>query len=101
MFPEATDVKYFQSSSLQSWVSLKALFPMRRAPNLWRQSDFMKWARKAVSVVRDLRTNFIEPGDLVWQAQAAEGLEKNGLSAVTLIASLKKTPVIGQLKIVG
>jgi hypothetical protein len=79
----------------------KGAVPHAKNIYLWRQSEFVKWARKAVSVVRELRTNFIEPGDLVWQAQAAEALEKNDLSAVRLIANLKKTPVVGQLKVVG
>ena len=38
--------------------------------------DFRRWAEEALVVIRDLRRDFQEPGDLAWRAQAARALSE-------------------------
>jgi len=42
----------------------------------WGLGDFRDWAEHALTVVRDLRKTFQEPGDLAWRADAATALAK-------------------------
>lgn len=37
----------------------------------WKLDDFKEWASHVLDVVRELRTTFQQPGDLVWRADAA------------------------------
>jgi RAD3-like DEAD/DEAH box helicase len=56
---------------------------------LWPLDEFREWAKQALSVLRDLRRTFREPGDLVWRSQAAEVFERHGLDAPTLLRKLQ------------
>lgn len=40
----------------------------------WHLNDFKDWASNALDVIRELRTTFQEPGDLMWRAEAASRL---------------------------
>lgn len=42
----------------------------------WDLEDFRRWAEEALVVIRDLRRDFQEPGDLAWRAQAARALSE-------------------------
>jgi Helicase C-terminal domain/Type III restriction enzyme, res subunit len=46
----------------------------------WPLADFRRWAVDAVSTIRRLRTEFLDEGDLVWRAQAANVLQDAGLT---------------------
>lgn len=48
--------------------------------------------------IRELRRNFIEPGDLEWHAQAAEALESIRADAPGLAAWLANRPTCDYLK---
>ena len=68
---------------------------------LWTLSDFRKWAQKALTVVRSLRSTLNPPCDLAWRAEASEALEANGLSAIQIADMLKARPASEHLTIVG
>ena len=55
----------------------------------WALDEFKSWAEHAISVVRELRVTFNEPGDLLWRAAAAEKLEQHTLDAPGLVRRLK------------
>jgi hypothetical protein len=56
--------------------------------SLWRLDDFRDWANMAMAVIRDLRSTFVQAGDLVWRAQAVEALESNGMDMHSLFSML-------------
>ncbi len=66
----------------------------------WKLDDFRDWAEKALVTVRELRRTFVEPGDLVWRAQAADALASSRADAPGLAAWLAKRPARDQLKAV-
>ena len=71
--------------------------PHLRDVAFWPLIDFQKWAETALSVLRELRKTFAEPGDLVWRAAAAERFEEYGLDAPSLVAKLKARPAATSL----
>ena len=56
---------------------------------LWAIQDFREWARQALATVRELRTTFMEPGDLEWRARAIEALQSRRLDASGLFTYLQ------------
>lgn len=40
----------------------------------WELDEFRSWAERALNTIRELRTTFVEPGDLEWRAEAARVL---------------------------
>jgi hypothetical protein len=56
---------------------------------LWPVDEFREWAAGALATVRELRTTFVEPGDPVWRAKAAETFVQAGLDAPGLMEKLK------------
>lgn len=69
--------------------------------SLWPLDEFRAWAQKAVSVVRNLRTTFSEPGNLDWRMKAVEELEKEGLDMAGLVRMLQAKPALSILQTVG
>ena len=67
---------------------------------LWPLDEFREWARNAVSVVREVRRTFVEPGNLVWRASAAETFERKGLDATGLYAILRSRRAADRLSCV-
>lgn len=65
---------------------------------LWSLADFRSWSDTALEVVRELRRDFVEPGDLTWRAQAAEKLEEIRADAPSLSAWLSTRPAKQHLK---
>lgn len=59
---------------------------------LWPLDEFRKWSETALTVLRELRKTFAEPGDLAWRAAAAELFEQRGLDAPSIVARLKAHP---------
>jgi len=66
----------------------------------WSLDDFRDWAEETLVVIRELRRSFVEPGDLVWRAQAAEALASVRADAPGLAAWLSKRPARDHLKAV-
>jgi Rad3-related DNA helicase len=64
----------------------------------WGLADFRSWSDRALEVVRELRRDFVEPGDLAWRAQAAEGLEEIRADAPSLSTWLSGRPAKQHLK---
>lgn len=56
---------------------------------LWPLEDFKDWAQTAMRAMREIRKTFVEPGDLVWRAQATEILQLHGVDVVSLKKTLK------------
>ena len=71
--------------------------PHLRDVALWSLDEFREWAETALTVLRELRKTFAEPGDLVWRAAAAETFEQHGLDAPSLVAKLKARPATNYL----
>ncbi len=46
---------------------------------VWPLQEYREWARTVMAVVRSLRRDFNDRGDLAWRAQAAATLEESGL----------------------
>lgn len=67
----------------------------------WSLDDFRDWAEEALVAIRDLRRSFVEAGDLVWRAQAAEALASVRADAPSLAAWLSKRPARDHLKAVS
>lgn len=57
--------------------------------SLWNSNEFISWAKNAMSIVRELRTTFVE-GDIVWRAIAVEKLESNKIDMKSLFEMLSK-----------
>jgi hypothetical protein len=67
---------------------------------LWSLEEFRNWAHEALSVVRELRRNFSEPGDLAWRARAAETFENAAIDSNSLYLKLRASSAAGQLQVV-
>ena len=50
--------------------------PHLKKVSYWGLSEFREWAELVLQVIRELRREFSEPGDLDWRAKAAEELCK-------------------------
>lgn len=66
--------------------------PHLKTVALWRLPEFRAWAQEAVATVRELRSSFLEPGDLICRARAAEAFERHGLDATGLANRLRQYP---------
>jgi len=64
----------------------------------WGLADFRSWSDKALEAVRELRREFVEPGDLAWRAQAARKLHEIRADAPSLSAWLSGRPARQHLK---
>ena len=56
---------------------------------LWKLDDFKLWAHASMASIRELRKTFVEVGDIVWRAQAAEILKQEGIDVISLTSKLK------------
>lgn len=65
------------------------VLPHLGSVSLWKLSDFKIWASDAMATIRELRMTFVEPGDLVWRAEAATVLMERGVDMISLITYLK------------
>lgn len=67
---------------------------------LWPLDEFQRWADNALATIRQLRTTFVEPGDLMWRADAAKAFVQAGLDAPGLRKKLRSQPAANGLEIV-
>lgn len=65
---------------------------------LWSVDDFRKWAKNALGVIRELRSTFPGPGDLMWRATAAQKYNDNKMSPRLIIEYLKSNIAKNSLK---
>jgi hypothetical protein len=56
---------------------------------VWMLADFRDWVEKALSILRELRGSFSEPGDVEWRSKAIDLLRRNGLTADSIVESLQ------------
>ncbi len=68
--------------------------PHLQEVRLWPLSDFRKWVKKALNVIRELRHTLNEPGDIVWRAEASQRLDAEGLTMTKIVATLNASPAI-------
>lgn len=66
-----------------------AALPHLKDVLVWNLEDFRKWAREAIAVVRELRKEYPNSGDLAWRAAAAEKLTAACVTPESLLAMLK------------
>jgi len=57
--------------------------------SLWKLNDFRIWSTEALRIIRELRKTYIQPGDLVWRAEAAALIQGKCLDIVSLNRHLK------------
>lgn len=72
--PEAADANIISVLVSPAKNAKRGALPSLRNVAFWELSDYRDWADQALVTIRDLRRSFVEPGDLVWRAQAAEAL---------------------------
>jgi hypothetical protein len=60
--------------------------------SLWKLADFKLWAAKSLSIIRELRKSFMEPGDLAWRAEASKVLQSEGIDFIALTEYLRNQP---------
>ena len=65
----------------------------------WRLEDFKLWANAALSVIRELRTNFVEAGDLVWRSEACTKLSSAKLDGESIEKMLLENKASDKLNI--
>ena len=70
----------------------KGAMPHLGRVSFWGLADFQSWSDKVLETVRELRRDFIEPGDLAWRAHAAQKLEEIRAVAPSLSAWLSARP---------
>lgn len=56
----------------------------------WDYNDFVAWADTALGTIRELRRDFVEAGDLVWQARAATVLRERGLDFASITSTVRQ-----------
>lgn len=76
----------------------KGAIPHLEHFSLWSLDDYRSWARNALSVVRNVRRSFTEPGNLRWRASASEAFSAAGLAAPGLFEKLKSQVAAKGLK---
>lgn len=74
--------------------------PHLKNVKFWNLHEFKEWANLALEAVRELRTNFQQPGDLAWRAEAAEKLLSLKLDVNSIKIMLSKKCCHNALKTV-
>lgn len=59
----------------------------------WAYDDFVAFTDFALGVIRELRRDFAEAGDLIWQARAATTLNERGLTLEAITTALSQHPL--------
>jgi hypothetical protein len=57
----------------------------------WEMNDFVTWANNAITVIRNVRRSFQNPGDLAWRAEAKEAYVKGGLTPTAILERARST----------
>ena len=71
----------------------KAALPHVGELYFWAYDDFVAFTGHALRIVRELRRDFAEAGDLVWQARAATTLHEQGLTLDAITTALLQHPL--------
>lgn len=66
-----------------------AALPHLKEVLVWNLEEFRKWSHEAITVVRELRKEYPNSGDLAWRALAAEKLSAACVTPESLFAMLK------------
>lgn len=66
-----------------------AALPHLKEVLVWNLEEFRTWAHNAITVVRELRKEYPNSGDLAWRALAAEKLSAACVTPESLLAMLK------------
>lgn len=75
----------------------RAALPHVHTLLFWDYGDFVSWSDGALGKIRELRRDFVEAGDLVWQARAATVLRENGLDLSSIIAAVSQHPLAANM----
>lgn len=59
--------------------------------SFWSYADFIEWTEKALSTIRELRTQFSYDGDLVWQEKAMSILKESKIDFISLESMCKRS----------
>lgn len=59
----------------------------------WHIDEFRDWARKAIGVIRGLRTSFATPGDVSWRTKAIQEYKSAKIDPDSLLAGLRNHPL--------
>jgi hypothetical protein len=65
---------------------------------VWPLNQFREWSKRALAVVRQIRTSLVDAGDLAWRAEAQAAFELAGLDAKSLVAMLEGQTATATLK---
>lgn len=96
----AEDTQYLAVLVTPATTAKEGAIPHLTEVALWPLEEFRTWAKEALAVLRELRRTFVEPGDLVWRAQAADLFEQHGMDAESLFNTLKTRPATKNLQVV-
>jgi len=86
--PEAKDASCVSVMVSPVSIAKSGAIPHLKDFSFWPLEEFKAWAQNALTVLRTLRTTFIEPGDLSWRCRAASEFESNGMDARLLFQRL-------------
>ena len=70
-------------------VADEAALPHLKNVLVWNLAEFRSWALNAISVVREIRKQYPNSGDLVWRATAAEKLAEAHVTPRELLLMLQ------------
>ncbi|RKH42587.1 DEAD/DEAH box helicase [Corallococcus sicarius] len=65
---------------------------------MWPLEEYRSWAKHALATIREVRTKFVERGDLEWRSVAAKAFQENNLAAAKLYDFLSRRLAAGLLK---
>ena len=85
--PDSAKVFSIIISSVKT-VSPNAL-PFLENVYFWDLSDFRNWAKKSISVIRELRTTFPGSGDLIWRAEAISKYKASKIDPEGMLSLLR------------
>jgi hypothetical protein len=63
----------------------------------WEYGDFLQWADGALGTLRELRRDFVEAGDLLWQARAVAILQERGLDFASIASAVSRKPLASRI----
>lgn len=70
-------------------VADEAALPHLKNVLVWNLAEFRSWAHNAISVIREIRKQYPNSGDLVWRATAAEKLAEAQITPRELLSMLQ------------
>lgn len=78
--------------------SSEGALPHLREVAYWSISDFRNWAGKALSILRELRSNY-EADNIAWRMEAASRLTREGLDLKSLFSHLDRQRASDAIKV--